>query len=594
MATHKHVDAICIGAVMLCLLVTAWFLSGIGLTRQIDADAERYEDVSYFTENDLNGAWDTANATTIVLRGTQADIEGTGAYLYGNDVVLSMAGSYVLRGEWEGSIVVQTNDNAKVWILLDGVSVSCQDDACLQINAADKVFLTLAEGSENSFHSGAEYSEEALADGTDGTIFAHDDLTVNGTGSLCVTAEYRHGIAANDDLVLVDAALTVEAAADGLHANDSLRVRNAVLNVSAEDDALHCDTEIRMDGGTIQIPSCYEGLEAPQITILDGTLEIHASDDGINACGEAGAALLGESEEKATLPTVTIEGGTVQIFNAEGRDADGIDSNGDIILSGGTVFISLNDSGANTALDYGSENGGVCRINGGTVIACGSRSMLEELAEDSLQASILYLPETGVAAGSTLCVQSAAGEELLSATIPNAWSAAILSTPALTLGESYTVTAGEQSATLTLTGTVTSYGQVQSAFAPQQGDFGDAAPDPAGEPPDGAAPDFEGEPPQARREPPTASEGGTAPDFEGEPPAASGDGAAPNLGGEPPAASGDGTAPDLPVRDDSSSEESAPQTAQETLETEELWLLGGSVAVLLLALGVALAYRKRG
>ena len=74
MATHKHVDAICIGAVMLCLLVTVWFLSGIGLTRQIDADAERYEDVSYFTENDLNGAWDTANATTIVLQGTQADI----------------------------------------------------------------------------------------------------------------------------------------------------------------------------------------------------------------------------------------------------------------------------------------------------------------------------------------------------------------------------------------------------------------------------------------------------------------------------------------------------------------------------------------
>lgn len=98
----------------------------------------------------------------------------------------------------------------------------------------------------------------------------------------------------------------------------------------------------------------------------------------------------GTETADGSLPGVTINGGTVTLLNPSGRDADGIDSNGNIDINGGLVYISLVGDGSNCALDYGSENGGVCRINGGTVVACGGSTMLETMSETSAQPSLLY------------------------------------------------------------------------------------------------------------------------------------------------------------------------------------------------------------
>ena len=112
-------------------------------------------------------------------------IRGEGVYSYDGDVYISAAGRYVLSGSLDdGSIVVDAYDSSKVYLLFDGVDITCADDAGLKVEQADKVFITLAEGSENSIKSGAEYSDEALKDEVDGAVFAHDDLTINGSGSL--------------------------------------------------------------------------------------------------------------------------------------------------------------------------------------------------------------------------------------------------------------------------------------------------------------------------------------------------------------------------------------------------------------------------
>ena len=123
---------------------------------------------------------------------------------------------------------------------------------------------------------------------------------------------------------------------------------------------------LRIAGGGITVNSCSEGIESPEIFIEDGDITVTSTDDGINACGMETA--------DGSLPGVTINGGTVTLLNPSGRDADGIDSNGNIDINGGLVYISLVGDGSNCALDYGSENGGVCRINGGTVVACGGLS----------------------------------------------------------------------------------------------------------------------------------------------------------------------------------------------------------------------------
>ena len=289
MSTHKNIDRICVVVLVLTLLVTVAFMNGekLGIRVVADEDAESYSGSTYFTENDVDGDWaDNAYTTYITMDGSGGTIDGNGAYFLDGDLVISNGGWYVLTGTLEdGKIIVDAHDSSKVWIRLNGVTVSCSDDACLRVDQADKVFLTLAEDTENSFSSGTDYSEEALADNTGGTIFSHDDLTINGSGSLSITAGFKHGIDVNDSLVITGGTITITAPQDGIHVSDSLRFMEASLTIDAGDDAVHSDDELYIESGTVLINSCYEGFEAVTIDIAGGDITMYPTDDGINANG---------------------------------------------------------------------------------------------------------------------------------------------------------------------------------------------------------------------------------------------------------------------------------------------------------------------
>lgn len=431
MATHKRIDALCLIAVLVTLLLTALFMNGeaLGISALADGDAGDGQ----FTQNDRNADWDRAGATEIRLSGEGGEISGSGAVIEGGDVYILRAGKYRLSGELtDGSLIIDAGSGDKIWLLLDGVSLRCEQSAALRIEQAGKVFLTLAEGTENEVSSGAEYDEDSVRAGVDGTIYARDDLTINGAGALTVSAEYRHGIVCNDDLAICGGTLTIRAAEDGIHANDSARFTETALTINAGDDGVTVSNDdgtgyIYIASGTIDIPACYEGLEAVSITIDGGTIDIAPTDDGINANGQSGS-------------TLTINGGDITITNPDGRDADGLDSNGDIFITGGRLFISVADKGGSSAIDYGSESGGVCRISGGTVIACGSGMMAEGFDESSEQAFIMH--SVSAEAGSEIMLADEDGALLLRETIPCGFSSLILSTPELRLGGSYTLTVG--------------------------------------------------------------------------------------------------------------------------------------------------------
>lgn len=106
----------------------------------------------------------------------------------------------------DGNLVIEADRDDKIWLLLDGAAIHCEDDAAIRVEQAGKVFLTLADGTENSITSGAEYDGDVVSSGVDGAIYSRDDLTINGNGTLSVTAGYRHGIVCNDDLVITGAA----------------------------------------------------------------------------------------------------------------------------------------------------------------------------------------------------------------------------------------------------------------------------------------------------------------------------------------------------------------------------------------------------
>lgn len=622
MSAHKNLDRICVVIVAISLILTVLFMNGesLGITKIVDEDAEQNSDSVYFTSNDLNGNWDTSGAVTITLDGDDAEISGNGAYVIDGSVVITNAGYYVISGTLsDGYISVDAYDSSKVWILLNGVEINCSDNACIRVDQADKVFLTLAEGSQNTLTSGSEYSEEALNDGTDGAIYAHDDLTINGSGSLTVNSQYEHGISANDDLVITGGTITVTAPSDAIRVNDSIRICSAEITatggdegivttnevengymyvesgtlkitaaddgihttgdieiaggditVSAGDDGIHSDTSVLVTDGTLLIEECSEGIEALTIDVSGGDITVYAEDDGFNANGGSGDAFGGghafggggapggggeapggggdtsgseghgghvgggpgghaddgddhgghmgggpggghgghrgeessdtnsatestdgempappDAEEgmpaapdtdssgdsaQTTSETadeetfISISGGTITIIIENGRDADGLDSNGDIRISGGTIYISLPGSSGNCAVDYASENGGVAEISGGTLIACGDSSMAEGFDSSSTQASVLYNISTAAEAGSKLAVEDSEGNVLMSWDVPCSFTSALISCPEMQVGSTYKVVIGDSEEEITLEEISTSYGDVQGGM----------------------------------------------------------------------------------------------------------------------------------
>ena len=515
MSTHRNIDRICIVVLVLTLLLTVAFMNGekLGIRVVADEDAESYSGSTYFTANDLDGDWaDNAYTTYITFDGSGGEIDGNGAYFLNGDLVVSNGGWYVLSGTLEdGSVIVDAYDSSRIWIRLNGVTVNCTDDACLQIDQADKVFLTLAEGTENTFTSGESYSEDALSDNTGGAIFSHDDLTINGSGSLTVTAAYNHGIDVNDSLVITGGNITITAPQDGVHVNDSFRFTGASLTIDAGDDAVHSDDELFVESGTILITSCYEGLEAVTIDVTGGDITIYPRDDGLNANGSGSAMGFGGGMRDGAFPGNTgvfdgkeaivmsnppdtsdseipsmssempsmysgdmpqmpeetaqatdesssvqeeiyirISGGNITIINETGRDADGLDSNGSIYIDGGSILISLPGDGGNCAIDYGSESGGECIVTGGTVLAFGDSSMVEKFSSACTQCAVLYNLDSTMQAGTLFQVMNGSGEEIFSYTPECSYSSVAFSAPALTIGETYTIIYGESSAELTI------------------------------------------------------------------------------------------------------------------------------------------------
>ena len=390
----------------------------------------------------------------------------------GEDLTITEAGVYLLSGTYtDQMLVVSAGDEDKVQIVLDGVTMTNTNGPAIYVQSADKVFLTVAEGTENLLADGTDYT---LADGDtelDAAVFSRDDLTINGSGKLTVEGNYKHGVVSKDDLVITATDLTVTAVNTGLRGKDSVRITGASLIVTAGtdgirsdnssdtdrgyisvidssltvtsgkdaiqaenafiaenaailvtsgggagttasspkgfgpwsssgtvstesakgikaglsieirggsitvdslddaihtngsvtilsgdfslcsgDDGIHADETVSIQGGSLDITAA-EGIEGTVIRINGGEITIQASDDGINAARKSGG----------TTPTVEISGGTVTITMGAG-DTDGIDSNGDLTITGGTISIT-----GNSAFDYD----GTVTFTGGTVIVNG-------------------------------------------------------------------------------------------------------------------------------------------------------------------------------------------------------------------------------
>lgn len=295
-----------------------------------------------FTDREKSGSYKASEAVKITLNKTTATVSGSGVKADGSTITITEEGVYIVSGTLEdGQIIVDASDSDKVQIVLDGVHINCETNAAIYVREADKVFITLAENSSNTLGGGNEYSQ--IDDNTvDGVIFSKSDLVCNGTGSLTIEADYKHGIVSKDDLVItggtykiaaadngitakdqlkildgsfdIDAAnsavkaknadnaelgniyiaggiFTIEAEQDGFHATGSIVVDDGTITVNSGDDGFHAELDTVIHGGTILVEKSNEGLEGKRVVVNGGDITINASDDGINATnsGDDGA-----------------------------------------------------------------------------------------------------------------------------------------------------------------------------------------------------------------------------------------------------------------------------------------------------------------
>lgn len=312
------------------------------------------------------------------------------------------------------------------------------------------------------------------------------------------------GLKAGKALVISGGSITIDAQDDALHTDGDMTISGGECILSTGDDGAHAALSLTVLGGKITVLTSYEGLEANQITLAGGELDITASDDGINANGgsdgfsggfgggfDGGRGGMGgsfggrrndtnkqsgdmtppddnapsgnpptmpgqDAADSATTddttdkqPVLLITGGKITV-NADG---DGLDSNGNLRVEGGDITINGPANGGNGALDIGTENGGSGVIAGGTLIALGTSSMTENFGSTSTQCAFLVTMNS-FGAGETITITDSQGTVLYTGVTVKSANSVVFSSPDLTVGETYTVTIGSTSATVTQSSTV--------------------------------------------------------------------------------------------------------------------------------------------
>ncbi|OMF20270.1 carbohydrate-binding domain-containing protein [Paenibacillus sp. FSL H8-0259] len=330
-------------------------------------EAAALDTAELFSDRDLEQSADLTAATPMNLESNQ-------------DVTLSEEGVYVLSGDVDNvTVTVEAADDAKIQIVLDGVSITNEDAPAIYVKAADKVFVTSTD-SENYMEVSGSY----VADGEtnlDAVIFSRADLTLNGTGTLDIVSGQGNGISSKDDLKITGGVYTIESSADALEANDAIMIHDGTITIDTQKDGLHSENEedttlgniyieggtltitaaddaitgnnlVQIDGGIINIKSAVEGIEANNIIVNEGQLTLYATDDGINATPKVSSGA-----------SIVVNGGTIDVSMASG-DTDAFDSNGDIYINGGTINVE-----ATSAFDAD----GTAELNGGTVTVNGEQ-----------------------------------------------------------------------------------------------------------------------------------------------------------------------------------------------------------------------------
>lgn len=338
----------------------------------VDVDFSQ-TDADMFTDRDSKTEYDASKSVAIKLNGTTATASSSSVKISGSTVTITKEATYVISGTLsDGMIVVNAPETAKLQLVFNGINITKSTSAALYIIEAEKVFITLADGTENTLANGGTFT--AIDENNiDGAVYSKQDLTFNGSGALTVTSPAGHGIVCKDDLVFTGGTYTVNSASHGLDANDSVRIAKASFEIDAGKDVIHCENTddtskgfIYISSGTINGEAEGDGISASAyLQIEDGNFDLlvgGGAENGTKASsgnyggfmgGGHGGMRHGGNQGSTTTTTtdtvsmkglkaansILISGGTFKIDSAD----DSIHSDVSVTINGGTFEIASGD-----------------------------------------------------------------------------------------------------------------------------------------------------------------------------------------------------------------------------------------------------------
>lgn len=390
-------------------LAMAVLLSGCGKSGTDETETKKSEteqgketvlNADLFTERDFEVGYDESTSTVITFAEEKVQCDSQNIEIEENTVKIKKEGTYILRGTWtDGMVVVDAGKKEKVQLVLDGVSIHSETSAPIYILQADKVFLTMAENSENSLSNGGTFT--AIDDNNiDAVIFSKDDLTLNGNGALTITSPAGHGIVGKDEVTITGGTYVITSASHGIAGKDNVCLTNASVTIAAGKDGIHSENKddsllgfVYIQNGTYEITAEGDGISAgANLRIEDGTFAIltgggsenaakKSSDDWGNFGGGHGMGGPGmggndpgrgnnpgsRPEEKGTdaslpnggLKTTSADMEPLESTEEESTSIKGIKAATNLTIDGGTFTIDSADDGV--------HSNGNLTVNGGNL-----------------------------------------------------------------------------------------------------------------------------------------------------------------------------------------------------------------------------------
>ena len=296
------------------LMALAWALALPTATPCALADSGAYPRIAVeYKAKDTGSDWSANDCAPIALSDDGSTCSG-GATATADGVTITAGGDYLVSGALsDGCITIEAGEQDDVRLILSGASISAQDGPAINCQSADKLIITLAEGTENSLSDGQTYSVQEDEE-PNAALYSRADLSINGSGALTVTGNYLHGILSKDDLKITGGSITVSAAGDALRGRDGVAICGGTLDLSAQDDGIQSNYEgdatrgwVVIEGGEIAISAAGDGIAAESVAqISGGTVAITSGE------GAANLAAAGQSYDPFMPPSAPGESGSTE------------------------------------------------------------------------------------------------------------------------------------------------------------------------------------------------------------------------------------------------------------------------------------------